>query len=172
MFARDHHADAGEQRLAATERVDDQHRGDDGEDREQLDEALDEQRRGVRPAELLEDRRAVVGDRVDAGDLHEEAEHDHEDGRAQIGLAQHRADLAAALGAQVGLDVLELALDVRLGIGAREGPRASSMRPFMTYQRGVSGSRSSTISTSAAGIAEIASIQRQCSPPASAQATK
>ena len=50
--------------------------------------------------------------------------------------------------------------------------RASSTRPLIMYQRGVSGSRSSTISTSAAGIEEIASIQRQCSPPASAQATK
>jgi hypothetical protein len=46
--------------------------------------------------------------------------------------------------------------------------RASSWRPFMTYQRGVSGSRASTSSTSSDGTAESPSIQRHASAPASA----
>jgi hypothetical protein len=46
--------------------------------------------------------------------------------------------------------------------------RASSWRPFITYQRGVSGSRTSTARTSSDGTADNPSIQRHASAPASA----
>ncbi len=46
--------------------------------------------------------------------------------------------------------------------------RASSIRPFITYQRGVSGSRARIATTPSAGIAESASIQRHEPESASA----
>ncbi len=95
-------------------------------------------------------------------------EPDHEQRRPRVRGAQHLAQRAAALAAQVVLDLGELALGVGVRVGERQRARASSRRPFITYQRGVSGSRASRNSTSSDGTADSPSISRHASAPASA----
>ena len=59
-----------------------------------------------------------------------------------------------------------------VGSISRSTERASSTRPFIMYQRGVSGSRSSATVISAPGIAAAPSINRQFPLSASPQAIR
>ena len=134
----DHRGDAGQQRRPAAEAVDDRQRHDGRDERADLHERRQQQQRGVPgEAHLLEDQRAVEDDRVDAGDLDEEAQAEHEQRRAQVGRAQHLADRAAAL-ARAGRPRSRRARARRRRPGrcARSVARASSRRPFIRYQRG------------------------------------
>ena len=86
----DHHGDAGQQDWAPAQPVDENQRGTHRRQAGDLNQRRQPQQREIaREAHGGEYPRAVVDDRVDAGDLDEKAEGDHEDGGAQVGPTQH-----------------------------------------------------------------------------------